>query len=198
MAIRATRYFDPGRKLSGMSRQLEKPTDALKQVGVIVTASSRQAFRDQSFDGQKWRDRAVPNIFGALEDFDTGRASPKPRRFDARPALVDTGTLRRSIAHRIVDKRTVEIGTTLDYAQTHNAGEESESVTITESIQKKLAKWLRGAGQEWRGKMGFLLGERYTGERLKMRVPERRFIGITKQAQKAVIRAVGVAITEAR
>lgn len=187
--------FDRGDKIRGWEKRLDNPDKALKQIGALMVAESEYAFREQGMHDKRWPERAEVNVFGIIADLTLeGRNTPPKRRFDSRPALKDTGRLARSIAFRVVSTNAVEVGTNLEYAAVHNFGGTVESKPITETVQKKLAKWLRGKGAKYRDKLGFLLSEKMRGEKLEMDVPKRQFVGITKQTIQDVAEAVGAHI----
>lgn len=190
--------FQPGAKLERFGKKLEKPEGALKQIGQIMVAASQQAFRDQRFDEEPWDERSDVNVFGIISDFAQGRTKPPKRRFQTRPALVDTGRLRSSIAFRLVGDASVEVGTVVDYAEVHQEGGEVQSETITDKVQKLLGEWLPSQDQEIQDRLKFLLLPSFRGKRLTATVPERRFIGFTDQIADDVAEIIGIAIFEVR
>lgn len=190
--------FERGAKIRRMEKNLVRPTTALRQIGAIMVSESQRSFKSQGLQGDRWQGRSVPNVFGIISDFTNGAAAPPARRFQDRPALRDTGRLSGSISFQLVGDTSVDVGTNLPYAQVHQTGGEIESETITSDVQSRLSKWLKGRGKGWKDSLGWLLGARWTGEKLKSRVPERKFLGITRETEQAVQRLVGVSITEAR
>lgn len=193
--------FDRGDKVRRWERNLDNPSAALKQIGALMTAESQQAFREQKFGKEDWPPRAVPNIFGIISDFHAGSRSPPQRRFEKRPALIDKGGgggLSSSIAFKLLGTKVVEVGSKKSYAGVHHTGGEVESKPITEQVQSLLAAWLKGKGSEHRERLSFLLNKKLTGTTLKMEVPKRPIVGITKQTREDVKEAVGVKIFEAR
>lgn len=104
-------------------------SESLSAIGVYLRERARSRFLEQEFGGQQWQERGVPNIAGIISDIqERGRtaANIPARRFDARPALIDTGTLRRSISYRIEDDQlTVTVGSNLPYARKMQEGGES-------------------------------------------------------------------------
>lgn len=67
---------------------------ARRRMGEYLLSQAARAFQDQQRGGVAWPPRHVPNIAGILSDL---KEAPriKSRRFDARPAGVDTGQLGR-------------------------------------------------------------------------------------------------------
>ena len=96
--------FKKGAKVGRIEKNLDNPKAALEQIGVLMVAESQRAFKEQQFGAKKWDQRAPVNVFGIIADFHIGgRAKPPERRFDRRPALIDTGAngLLGSIAHQV-------------------------------------------------------------------------------------------------
>ena len=186
--------FKKGAKLERWEKALANPQKALKQIGVLMVAESQASFRDQQFGRKKWKGRAPVNVYGIIADFSKGSTPPK-RRFQTRPALVDTGRLKGSIDYK-VSGVTVEVGTNLDYASVHQFGGEIESEKITKSVQQSLYKWLKPKDKGLKESLGWILNKKFTGETLKGQVEARQFVGITKQTIEDVHEVVGVAILE--
>lgn len=190
--------FDEGAKIGRWRDGLQNSAKALNAIGIMMVSESQRAFQEQRFGNDAWQPRSVPNIFGLLQDFADGRDEPKPRRFDARPALEDTGRLRMSIAHRVLNKSTVEVGSNLPYAQVHHAGGETKSVKITQDLQDRLWKWLKSQGVDLRVRLGWLLNKKWRGSSLDGKVPRRPIVGLTKQTIDDVRDVIGVKIFEVR
>lgn len=123
-------------------------SDVAKQIGVLLVAKAQRCFVDQGKDGKPWPERAVPNIYGIISDLSHG-VKPPARRFQARPAGVDKGTLRSAIAFRLVGVDTVEVGVDGPagaYADKINDGGKTESEVITSKVRQGLYAFLYGAG----------------------------------------------------
>jgi phage gpG-like protein len=195
MAGRA--HFRKGGKIERIEKKLTNPEAALKQIGALMVAESQRAFKEQQFGTKKWDGRSPVNVFGIIADFHEGKRKPPARRFEARPALRDTGRLASSIAFK-VSGMMVEVGTNLDYANVHQTGGDVESKPITATVQKLLWSWLKKQSSQLKARLGFLLNKKYTGEKLKGKVPARPFIGITDTTRKNVSRMVGVHIMEVK
>lgn len=188
--------FKRGAKIERIEANLDSPTRALKQIGAIMVAESQKAFKAQKHGDKRWRQRGKINVFGIIADFHEGRRSPPARRFERRPALRDTGRLAASIAFQLVGSNMVEVGTNLPYAAVHQTGGPVESKKLTPEIQNKIWKWLRNQSADLKSQLGWLLNSKFTGKSLKSTVPERRFVGVTKQTHEFVEKAVGVEIME--
>lgn len=198
--------YQRGAKLSRWADQLENPSKALEAIGLIVVKQSQKAFDDQRLGDNAWDARRVPNLFGIIKDFADGKKEPPKRRFDARPALRDTGRLYSSIAHKILNADTVQVGSNLPYASVQNFGGDVESETITKDVQDALAKFIgRRQGEvakypvtygSMRSMFGWLLSPRWTGKKLKARVPARPFIGLTQETVEDIAVSIGREVFE--
>jgi len=102
--------FRKGAKMERFEKGLENPKAALTAIGVMMVAESQDAFQQQRHGSVEWPARSNPNVYGILADFAAGKSAPPARRFQDRPALIDTGRLRSSIAFRVSGK-SVTVGT---------------------------------------------------------------------------------------
>jgi phage gpG-like protein len=147
------------------------PAPLLKAFGALLLKRSLDSFRAQGFFGFPWRPRRVPNVAGIVADLNAGRTPPK-RRFEPRPALVDTGKLRQSLAVRVVTD-AVEVGTVLPYAALQQAGGKT-TIQLKPEARGSLANLLRK-----RPELGKALGGLLRRPRRTVKVPARPFVGIT-------------------
>lgn len=179
------RPFETGAKIKRMAQKLKDPKQALNIIGLMMVAESQRAFKDQAWEGKAWLPRGKVNTFGIINDLSLGRSIPK-RRFDQRPALMDTGLLMKSISHR-VRGTYVEVGTKVKYAQAHQKGGATRSETVTKSVQKQLWAWLqKKANKKWQPNLGWLLNRKLSGKKIDGRVPARPFLGLTKAMKKLI------------
>ena len=195
MATKAT--FKKGAKVGRWESNLDNPSKALKQIGALMVAESQRAFKLQKFGTTAWKPRSDVNVFGIIADFHAGKRSPPQRRFQKRPALRDTGRLSASIAFRVHGK-TVEVGSSLPYADVHQVGGEVESKPITARVRTLLWQWLKTQGSELKRRLGWILNRKFIDQTLTSEVPARPFVGITKQTIEDVHEAIGVHIMEVR
>jgi len=189
--------FEKGAKIERMERNLDNPERALKQIGVMMVSESQTAFREQRLGDVAWQPRGKVNVMGIIADFAAGKKAPPARRFQTRPALQDTGRLAGSIAHRLVSSHVVEVGTNLPYAGVLHHGGEVESLPINQQVRDGLSRWLKGRGKEYREQLGWLLNEKFADQTIKMTVPKRPIVGITKQTIEDIRTTIGVKIMEA-
>ena len=187
--------FEQGAKLRRVNKNLDNPTKALKQIGVMMVAESQASFKEQRFGRKAWRERSPINVFGIISDFAQGRRKPPARRFERRPALRDTGRLANSIAFAVKGK-VVEVGTTVPYASLHNFGGVSKSEKITSTVQKSLWSWLKKQDESLKERLGWLLNDDMVNEQLEQRVPKRQFVGITMETRKQIRATIGMEIME--
>ena len=189
--------FNPGRKVKRIQKKLEDPRVILTQIGVLMVAESQAGFKRQMFGGVRWKERAVPNVFGILQDLSQGSKIPS-RRMEPRPALRDTGALAKSIAFKVYGKSSVAVGSALKYADVHNRGGKVTSPKITQPMQIALWKWLKRKPKEIRAKLGWLVSPNALGKKLTGTVSKRQFIGLTRSTKAAVKRLLGVTVMEVR
>lgn len=140
------------RQLQRLRRGLQNPRRLLKRIGLVLLARAQRAFSEQRLGDVPWLQRGPSqgepyiNVAGALTDLNEG-GQIKERRFQRRPALVDTGTLRRSLAEgesmSFPDKLTVAVGTTVPYAGVHQKGGQTDPIPVTVEAKQALAKQLR-------------------------------------------------------
>lgn len=143
--------------------RLERPEAAAKQVAALQVAVSQRAFREQRLGDVPWPARSMfvtdsrgrrwlVNVAGIVADMNRG-ASPPARRFEERPALVDTNALRRSVASQVTaepGRTTIATGSTLAHASVHQSGGPT-STPITPAGKANLRAWIkRSEGAEAR------------------------------------------------
>ena len=171
----------------------------LTAIGAILEAGAQQAFDEQRFGSFRWPGR-YPNqsepfisIAGAVGDFNEGSIAPKGRRFDRRPALRDRGILVGSIRSQVTSEATVEVGSTVPYAATHQWGLASTQ-KFTSAGRKRMARWLlTKKGKPYMKKLVPLLHH----ESLDTEVVQRPFLGVTPQMEDDIQATVESMIAEA-
>lgn len=154
----------------------------MEMIGRYLRSASQIAFLNQSFDGKKWPARSGspghPSILGAVADLEKG-PEIKDSRFTDRPALVDTGALRRSITY-IAGKKTVRLTSHLPYAQLMNDGGPA-SLPVTVTVKNNLKALLK-AEPGLRSSLGFLFGR----EEVHAEIPERKFLGVAESSRDKI------------
>jgi phage gpG-like protein len=162
--------------MSGLARLAalrDDPTPLLELVGEVAASRARARFREQRSGGVEWSPRAVPNLAGIVSDILAGR-TPHDDRFTSRPAAIDTGTLRGSIASRVVGSgadAVVEVGSRLEYAGLIQYGGESR-LPVTEAV----VAGARALRQRRKLEVGTLDRILTVGE-LVVQVPARPYVG---------------------
>ena len=135
------------KKTEQLKSEIERPWALLKKIGALGVETSQRAFQEQRLGTIEWPERypnmsdPIINIAGALSDFSSGRNAPKPNRFQSRPALVDEGTLWKSITQRLIGNSAVAWGSNKDYALTHQEGGQSIQ-PISEETKERIKGWL--------------------------------------------------------
>lgn len=154
----------------------------LEIVGHTMVSYSMDAFRQQRLGDFAWperypnQDEPKVNVAGVLADLNEGRGISS-RRFDSRPAGIDTGQLRASIEHRIVGDRAVEVGSNLDYADRVQVGGTSFQA-IQPDARRKLYQLMRTDRRlrAARDKLAPLLNPK--NPVLETTLPPRPFVGL--------------------
>lgn len=183
------------RRFVGGRGRSENLSRILKAVGELAVSDAQKNFDDQEFGRQPWA-RRYPNqapftinVAGALADLSTS-GDIKARRFEERPAGIDTGSLRNSIASRAIKNDTVEVGSTLPYAATVNFGGFSTQ-PVTPLAKRNLARFLKKGRNK---KFGKFIGFLFQRDELRTKVKPRKFIGVTAQLEKDIAELVELVI----
>jgi len=194
-----SRVFDEGDRMRRWKSRLKDPSEALDAAGLILVAASQRAFKMQRFGRHQWKQRGEINTFGIIADFASGRKSPKKNRFERRPALMDKGYqggLVSTIKHKVVGKY-VEVSANKDYADVHQVGGETESEVITKNLRRLLYMWLKRRGKDYKDNLGWILNEKFIGERIEGEVWARPYIGMTKKAMEDIKSQAGTKLMRA-
>lgn len=122
----------------------------MKWIGALGSASSQKAFREQALGNIKW-DARYPtqktpkfNIAGALMDWKSGRANPKPNRFQDRPALIDEGMrggIQGSLTFLVTGPLSVTWGSGKSYAEKHQNGG-TTVISYDDATRQRISEWL--------------------------------------------------------
>lgn len=137
--------LEEGSVVEAVGDLLDNPRRLLNLIGLVGVAYAQQSFEDQRLADKPWAPRMNPNIPGIINDVNAGR-DPRPQRFTDRPALIDTGNLRASIAHEVVSDEEVDVGSALPYAEVHQIGGTSEVPELTDEGKAKLWQWMKRRG----------------------------------------------------
>ena len=165
--------------------------DVLDGIGALLSARAVGAFRQQRLGRQQWAARMNPNVPGIVLDLNAGRF-PLSRRFDSRPAVVDTGTLRNSITWQVGDGgRSVTVGTAVPYAAIHNEGGQSE-VTLEPRGRATLFRWLRSLERSRRRELN--LGWLFNRSTFTVNVRKRPFLQIEREERRIIVEEVEAAL----
>ena len=174
-------------KLDKTIAGIEDPSEALKAIGALFTVKAQRSFREQKRGSISWAPRGVPNVAGIIGDFNKGQ-NPKARRFQARPAMIDTGRLRGSISW-VVSGNGVTIGTNVPYARKLQEGIAS-TVSLTFAGRQKLRQWYRGQSKRKRKEFGKEMGWLFRKTSITVTPSARPFLTIEDQDVKEVMKLV--------
>lgn len=152
-------------------------------VGLYLVGKTQSSFRTQGRGGISWAPRGVPNRIGVLLDLQAGRVPPA-RRFEARPAAIDTGRLRSSITYR-VQGNTVTVGANVAYASDVQRGS-TKTITIDRGLRQALAEWLRSLSGARRSAMRQSFGFLFSTGSLSVTVPPRPFLLLTAEDRRMI------------
>lgn len=129
--------------------RIDRPEKLLKRFGALLVSDSQKAFKDQALGDIAWparypnqRDPFI-NIAWALKDFAAGRSKPLDRRFQNRPAGIDTGETMRATSFRLVGPTAVEVGNPMPWANAMQRGGIEGVIPITAEMKKRMGKWLK-------------------------------------------------------
>lgn len=176
-----------------LRKKIENPSRLMKRLGKEIVAESQKAFRNQSLGEIQWDERypnqtsPFINYAGALMDLGKG-PSIKSRRFDRRPALIDTGMLLGSIA---VDKQekpnVIRAGTTREGMAIHQWGGTTR-MRITETMIANLEKLLEESKPKARAAYRWKFGQKMIKSAAKGSGGQA--LSLTPQAALAEIKAL--------
>lgn len=133
-----------------LEERLENPERLLKQLGILGKSASIRSFSEQRLGEFAWPAKyggtgnPFLNMAGAIEDFNSGRSTPKADRLKERPALMgegERGGLKASVDYRVDGKDAVEIGSNKDYATLMHRGGRS-AVTLSLDGRARFVQWL--------------------------------------------------------
>lgn len=150
-------------------KRLANKRPALTALGLVLLSKSQNAFKKQRFGKQRWMARKTPNVAGIISDLNRG-ATPPARRFQGRPALVDTGRLRNSIAMKVMADE-VEVGTKVKYAADHEQGK-TKTIRLTKAGRANLSGLL-SRRRGLRDSLGFL----FKKSTIRVKLPKRQIVG---------------------
>jgi len=196
--------------------RLLKPDEVLKKIGALALADAQKAFDDQALGSEAWperypnQSRGKVNVAGIVADFIAGKRNPPGRRFEARPAGIDSGMLRRSLTPSkalTLDGNAVVVGSTQPNASIVQWGGETEQ-PISKSVKALLADYLRGSRRRikrakkvsqpltMKDAMIQRLGFLFQLKSLKTKVAARPYLGLTPELAEKITILVEAEITE--
>lgn len=154
MAVQPDSFAKILRQIQTLREQLRNPNlplvsgrPLMKQIGILGVAASQKAFRDQALGEIKWPPRYPSqgkpkfNVAGAIMDWKGGRTSPKPNRFQDRPANIDTMETMNRLSYSVSGNLDVTWGSNTPQAPKMQAG----GVTVIRydaATKARMANWL--------------------------------------------------------
>lgn len=164
----------------------------LKKIGMLGVAQAQQAFRNQRLGSIIWPERypgqsgPFINKAGAVADLSSG-GRIKDRRFERRPAGIDTGELSRSMTYKVTGDDTVDIGSPLEYADRfHDGGESDQPITpaVRTALAKEMKRFRKQGGDRYDAvrTLGFL----FRRDVLTTNAVARPFTGMTSATQRKI------------
>lgn len=173
-------------RIGVLARRVKGQGDALARtlvrVGTLMVGRTQKAFEDQGRAGKQWAPRKIPNVAGILRDLERSGRMPPARRFEPRPAAIDTGQLRASIVFTRRGRDSVEYGSRVAYANKVQQGEAS-TIAITDTMRKNLSKLLKRR-KDLRAKLGFL----FQLKQFTVKPPARPFVVFLPEDRRAAER----------
>lgn len=148
----------------------------LERLGIMLVAQAERAFDQQRLGNQQWPGRINPNVPAIVRDMNEGRSPPR-RRFVDRPANVDTGRTRQSLAYRVTGRRVI-VGAGTEYSARLQKGGKV-TIELTGSGRRNLAKFLRRR-RDLRKALGWL----FSRPTFKLKVRARPFLGLTADTRR--------------
>lgn len=169
-------------------KMVSNPQEMMKRIGFDAQNFSRNSFRNQKLGNSRpWKKRAVPNLAGIWSDINNNKTPPK-RRFDPSPALVDSGTLRKSISFELIGQNSVRIGTNRPNAKILYFGGTIIQKKTNPNFDDDLWRWLKRIGPFIEEKDFLKIAQLAEIEELETTVPGRKFLGYEAQRAKSIIR----------
>ena len=180
-----------------IDRMLADSRPLLDALGATAVGYFRDSFQRQSFGADRWLPRypsqpadQVVNIAGILSDANAGRGFPG-RRFENRPALIDRGGLRDSLAWQVnPGAQEVEAGSNLPYADIQNEGGLSGQ-PVTAGAKTRIARLIRQ-----RPHLGAQLSPLLSEDVHLTDVVGRRFVGMNAELERLLAAAVVEAVED--
>lgn len=197
--------------LKRMQAVLRNPERILNQIGIKLLADAQKAFRNEEFDGEKWPARypgqkpPYVNIAGLIADFIAGKTKPPARRFQNRPAGVDTKQTKNSltVGRAIsVDPLSVTVSSNTDGAIAMSTGGTTVQ-QITKQVKERLAAWMRTAKRRIKRRQGdnrpirdedsaaARLGWLFSKKSLVTKSAVRPFLGLSRKSAAEIVRITG-------
>jgi phage gpG-like protein len=200
--------------LAKMRKSKSFQSKIMKGMGGVALAYAQNCFTRQSLGSQVWPERypkqSAPkvNVAGIVSDFLNGRASPASNRFEARPAGIDSGKLKRSLTPSkalTMSGFSVTVGSVEKHASAVQFGGKSEQ-EITPGVVDLLNDYMRKSRKRVKGfkrrstpinkkdaaiqRLGFLFGLHKKGKKLVTESAPRPYLGVTTELEDKLVQFV--------
>lgn len=171
------------------AERLKNKREILERLGFDAKIFVHQAFSNQGLHRKNsWAERETPSIAGIFSDANKPGGQIRTRRLDSRPALQDTGTLKKSIDYR-VQEPSVVLGTNVEYARVHQEGGYSVQVKTNEvDFDKKILAFVRTRMKGYPADQQSRVISLMNVEVLVTRVHKREFLGYSKKRAYEVVK----------
>jgi hypothetical protein len=157
-------------------------------IGLDAVSFSQDSFRNQGlYKKGEWPARTVPNVAGIWKDLNLGQQI-KTRRLDPRPALVDTGVARNSIAYQWQGNEKMRLGTNRQYMKNQQLGLPSTQKKLNpEHFNAGITKFLRQNKKRLSDREYAQIASLMAINELTVTPKKRRFLGYTVARLKEVV-----------
>jgi phage gpG-like protein len=145
----------------------------LRTIGELVVNDALQNFKNEAFEGAKWKPRKDGSSAGA--------------RKSRRNLLVKSGKLRRSVRVVSISKDSVIVGSDVPYAKAHNEGFSGSVSVEAHKRKRKIKTYVTSIKTKKTTKRKVLAGfNEVKAHNRNMNIPQRQFIGITPQLKEKI------------
>jgi len=162
----------------GIIGKLENPAPALEEIGVMMVARTQRGFGDGG-RVEPWQENKQPMVASIAARVSAGKGLKPSHLTGKKKPLMDSGTLRQSITHR-VNKNTVSFGTPLAYAALHQNGGTSTVENKIPAMLKGKNKRVQNIIKKVREVSPAAAGILSKSKTIKTKIPRRPFLVITQ------------------
>lgn len=172
----------PGGALDQIAARARDLRPALDAIGAYLTGKTIGVFQAQERGGIKWAPRSVPNAAGILSDLSGGGSTVPARRWEPRPAGIDTSNLRNSISWAVATPSVV-VGSTVAYASDVQLGGK-RTIPIPPSLARTVRAWIKRLKGARKDAAGRRLAKPLAQGALVIDVPPRPYLVVTPEDRR--------------